>query len=76
MTMRHRLDPELVAPLDAWQTATKGGINLHDIPATRKMMDELAAGLEFLVGISLAPKNGARAQCGWIGWRGAHAAPA
>ena len=43
MTMRHRLDPELVAPLDAWHTATKGGINLHDIPATRKMMDELAA---------------------------------
>ena len=43
MTMRHRLDPELVAPLDAWHTATKGGINLHDIPATRNMMDELAA---------------------------------
>ena len=43
MTMRHRLDPELIAPLDAWQTATKGGINLHDIPATRRMMDELAA---------------------------------
>jgi acetyl esterase/lipase len=43
MTMRHRLDPELVAPLDAWHAATKGGINLHDIPATRKMMDELAA---------------------------------
>lgn len=43
MTMRHRLDPELAGPLDAWHAATKGGINLHDIPATRKMMDELAA---------------------------------
>jgi acetyl esterase/lipase len=43
MTMRHRLDPELTAPLDAWLNATKGGINLHDIPTTRKMMDELAA---------------------------------
>ncbi|MEW6299439.1 MAG: alpha/beta hydrolase [Thermodesulfobacteriota bacterium] len=42
MTMTHRLDPELVAPLEAWLKATKGGINLHDIPAARKMMDELA----------------------------------
>jgi acetyl esterase/lipase len=43
MTMTHRLDPELAAPLEAWLTATKGGINLHDIPAARRMMDELAA---------------------------------
>jgi len=43
MTMRNRLDPELAAPLDAWHKATGGGINLHDIPAARKMMDELAA---------------------------------
>lgn len=43
MTMTHRLDPELAAPLEAWLNATKGGINLHDIPAARKTMDELAA---------------------------------
>lgn len=43
MTMARRLDPELATPLDAWLNATKGGINLHDIPATRRMMDELAA---------------------------------
>ena len=43
MTMTSRLDPELVAPLEAWLNATKGGINLHDIPAARRMMDELAA---------------------------------
>jgi acetyl esterase/lipase len=42
MTMTDRLNPELVAPLEAWRRATKGGINLHDIPAARRMMDELA----------------------------------
>jgi acetyl esterase/lipase len=44
MTMTGRLDPELAAPLEAWLKATNGGINLHDIPAARRMMDELAAG--------------------------------
>lgn len=43
MSMTSRLDPELAAPLDAWLNATKGGINLHDIPAARRTMDELAA---------------------------------
>ena len=43
MSMTHRLDPELVKPLEAWQAATNGGINLHDIPAARRTMDELAA---------------------------------
>jgi acetyl esterase/lipase len=43
MTMTDRLNPELAAPLEAWRKATKGGINLHDIPAARRMMDELAA---------------------------------
>jgi acetyl esterase/lipase len=43
MTMTDRLNPELVAPLEAWHKATKGGINLHDISAARRMMDELAA---------------------------------
>jgi acetyl esterase/lipase len=41
--MAHRLDPELATPLETWRNATKGGINLHDIPAARRMMDELAA---------------------------------
>jgi acetyl esterase/lipase len=43
MTLTHRLDPELAAPLEAWLNATKGGIKLHDVPAARRMMDELAA---------------------------------
>lgn len=43
MTMTRRLDPELTAPLETWLNATKGGINLHDIPAARRMMDALAA---------------------------------
>lgn len=43
MTTNHRLDPELAAPFETWLKATKGGINLHDIPAARKTMDELAA---------------------------------
>ncbi|MBI3246548.1 MAG: alpha/beta hydrolase [Deltaproteobacteria bacterium] len=43
MTVTHRLDPELAGPLEAWHKATKGGINLHDIPAARRTMDELAA---------------------------------
>jgi acetyl esterase/lipase len=41
--MHNRLDPELTAPLNAWLNATNGGINLHDIPAARRAMDELAA---------------------------------
>jgi acetyl esterase/lipase len=43
MSMHRRLDPELAAPLAAWYHAMKGGINLHDIPAARRMMEELAA---------------------------------
>jgi acetyl esterase/lipase len=43
MALTRRLDPELAAPLETWLTVTNGGINLHDIPATRRMMDELAA---------------------------------
>jgi len=43
MTQSDRLDPELAAPLAAWLKATNGGINLHDIPAARKMMEELFA---------------------------------
>src|SRR5690242_16304947 len=42
-SMTSRLDPELVAPLNALLNATKGGINLRDIPAARRMQDELAA---------------------------------
>src|SRR2546426_10325490 len=43
MAMTRWLDPELAAPLEAWLNATKGGINLHDIPAARRIMDALAA---------------------------------
>ena len=43
MSMDRRLDPELVVPLGAWHKAMKGGINLHDMPAARRMMEELAA---------------------------------
>jgi acetyl esterase/lipase len=41
--MRERLDPELTDPLDTWYEVTGGGIDLHDVPAARRMMDELAA---------------------------------
>lgn len=43
MITNHRLDLQLATPLETWLNATKGGINLHDIPAARRMMDELAA---------------------------------
>ena len=43
MSMTDRLDPELAAPLDTFLHLTGGGLNLHDIPATRRTMDELAA---------------------------------
>jgi acetyl esterase/lipase len=43
MSMHSRLDPELAAPLAAWYQAMQGGINLHDIPAARRMMEDLAA---------------------------------
>ena len=38
-----RLDPEIVAPIEAWRGAMKGGIDLHDVPATRRRMAELVA---------------------------------
>jgi acetyl esterase/lipase len=43
MSMHRRLDPELAAPLEAWSHAMQGGMNLHDIPAARRLMEELAA---------------------------------
>ena len=43
MSMTDRLDPELAAPLETFLHLTGGGLNLHDIPATRRTMDELAA---------------------------------
>jgi acetyl esterase/lipase len=42
-TPYHRVDPELVAPLTDWYQATHGGIDLHDIPAARQLMADLAA---------------------------------
>lgn len=43
MSMTDRLDPELAAPLETFLHLTGGGLNLHNIPATRRTMDELAA---------------------------------
>jgi acetyl esterase/lipase len=43
MSMHRRLDPELAAPLEAWSHVMQGGMNLHDIPAARRLMEELAA---------------------------------
>ncbi len=43
MTMTDRLDPELAAPLETFLHLTGGGLNLHDIPATRRTMEEMAA---------------------------------
>jgi acetyl esterase/lipase len=43
MSMQHRVDPELAAPLAAWYQTVRGGINLHDIPAARRLMEDLAA---------------------------------
>ena len=42
MTMTDRLDPELAAPLETFLHLTGGGLNLHDIPATRRTMEEMA----------------------------------
>ncbi len=42
MSMKERLDPDLAGPLDKWYELTAGGINLHDIPEARRMMDALA----------------------------------
>ncbi len=43
MNMKDRLDPELTAPLETFLSLTGGGLDLYDIPATRKRMDEMAA---------------------------------
>ena len=43
MEMNSRLDPELAPPLETFLSLTGGGINLHDIPAARTRMDEMAA---------------------------------
>lgn len=43
MLRNDRMDPELAAPFEAWRGAMKGGIDLDNIPATRKLMDQLYA---------------------------------
>ena len=43
MEMTSRLDPELARPLETFLSLTGGGIKLHDIPAARIRMDEMAA---------------------------------
>jgi hypothetical protein len=37
MAITRQLDPELAAPLETWFKATKGGIDLHDVPAARHL---------------------------------------
>jgi len=46
MDPKQRLDPELVAPLEGVMTATGGGFNLHDLAATRAMVDAMVAGVK------------------------------
>jgi acetyl esterase/lipase len=45
MDPKQRLDPELVAPLEGVMAATGGGFNLHDLAATRAMVDAMVAGV-------------------------------
>ena len=45
MKMTSRLDPELVAPLEGYLNLTGGGLDLHDIPAVRVMMDQMFAAM-------------------------------
>lgn len=44
--MMDRLDPELVEPLEGLMAATGGGFSLHDIPATRELLDGLIAAIK------------------------------
>ncbi len=60
--MSRWLDPELAPPLEAWLKATNGGINLHDIPAARRMMDELAAAQM----ANAPPIEGVRTEDRWV----------
>lgn len=46
MDLRTLLDPELVEPLASIETATGGGFNLKDIPATRAMVDAMIAAVK------------------------------
>lgn len=61
MTMKDRLDPELAAPLEAFLSLTGGGLDLYDIPATRRRMDELtaaqAAKMPAIEGIAIADRQ-------------------
>ena len=41
-TMIKRVNPELVEPLEKFMKATSGGLNLHDLNATRRTMEEIA----------------------------------
>jgi len=46
MTMIDRLDPELAAAYDVFVAATGGGFSLHDIAATRAMLDGMIAAIK------------------------------
>jgi len=42
MNLKHRVDPELIETLELIEAATDGGVKLHDIPADRKLTNDLA----------------------------------
>ncbi len=44
--MHDRLDPELSAPLEGFLAFFGGGIDLHDIPATRAMQARMREALQ------------------------------
>jgi acetyl esterase/lipase len=46
MDPMHRLDPELIEPLNGLLAATGGGFNLRDIPATRAQVDGMVAAVK------------------------------
>jgi acetyl esterase/lipase len=46
MDPKQRLDPELVAPLEAVMTGTGGGFNLHDLAGMRAMVDAMVSGVK------------------------------
>lgn len=61
MNMKHRVDPELIESLELMDAATNGGIDLHDIPAIRRLTRELAefgkANMPPIEGVSMQKRN-------------------
>lgn len=59
--MKTRVDPQLIETLELIEAATDGGIKLHDIPADRKLTDDLAefrkANSPPIKGVSMQKQN-------------------